>query len=146
MEFNDVKQRFLNSPDFAGLDDASRAFLFLRGEVARLAEGATIYAEGTLLDDTFCLLLSDYLVVERGGTVVGQISELQIFGEVAYFTHLHLRTATVRAGWPQATILKFQLSRPELETARFQGLKRYLGLQAWERFVSGSQNEAPRIV
>jgi hypothetical protein len=146
MEFNNIKQSFLSCPDLAGLDDASRACLFLRGEVVTLAEGTAIYTEGKPLDDTFGLLLSDYLVVERSGVVVAQISKLQIFGEVAYFTHLHIRTATVRAGWPQATILKFQLSPRDLETPSLQELKRYLGLQAWERFVSASQNEAPRSV
>ena len=66
-------------------------------------------------------------------------SEQQIFGEMAYFTSLHARTATVRVGSPEAVILKFQLTPAEFASAPFFGLKRYLGLQAWNRFVSNSQ-------
>jgi CRP-like cAMP-binding protein len=104
-------------------------------------EGETIYEEGTRLDDTFCLLLSGELMVEKAGTLIGQISEGQIFGEMAFFSPEHARTATVRVGSAEATVLKIQLSPEELATARLSALKKFLGLRAWERFVSDAERD-----
>jgi len=80
------------------------------------------------------------LQVEKAGTAVGLIPEGQVLGEMAYLTRLHTRTATVRVGSPQAVVLKIRLSPEELATPPFSGLKQYLGLQAWDRFVSASQS------
>ena len=140
MEHNELRHCLMTCPDLAGLDEASVASLFWRADQQALEEGRIIYAEGTTLDDTFCILVSGALVVERAGVPIGEISGPQIFGEMAYFTCLHTRTATVRVNSPQAMILKIQLTQAELGSAPFSTLKRYLGLQAWDRFVSGSQS------
>lgn len=139
MEYAEVKQRFSNCPDLTELDAAPTALLLWRSDEVVFREGETIYEEGTRLDDTFCLLLSGELLVEKAGTQVGQISEGQIFGEMAFFSPEHTRTATVRVGSAEAAVLKIQLSPEELATARLSALKKYLGLRAWERFVSDAQ-------
>jgi CRP-like cAMP-binding protein len=140
MEYSDIKQTVRTCRDFKAFDEAVTSLLFWRGEEKNLKPGTTIYAEASQLDDTFCLLISGDLVVEKGGRVVGQIGEGQIFGEMAYFTPLHQRTATVRVGSVPATILQIQLTREELATPAFSSLKRQLGVQAWDRFVSSSQS------
>jgi hypothetical protein len=139
MQHNDVKQYIANCPDLAVLDDASRAFLLWRGEEVHLEPGAVLYSEGSSLDDTFCLLLSGELLVEIGGTVIGQIPENQLLGEMAYFIKQQARTATIRAGSLGALVLKIRLTMTELGSPTFRGLKKYLGTQAWDRFVSNSQ-------
>jgi len=133
MEYTDVKQRFASCPDLTELDAGPSALLLWRSEEVVFREGETIYAEGTRLDNTFCLLLS--------GELVGQISEGQIFGEMAFFAPQHARTATVRVSSPEATVLRIQLSPEELATHRLAALKKYLGLEAWERFVSDAERE-----
>ncbi len=141
MEYTDVKQRFASCPDLTGLDAGPTALLLWRSEEVVFRERDIIYQEGTKLDNTFCLLLSGELVVKKGGKQVGQISEGQIFGEMAFFAPQHARTATVGVASPEATVLRIQLSPEELETARLSALKKYLGLQAWERFVSDAERE-----
>jgi len=141
MEYTDVKQRFASCPDLTELDAGPSALLLWRSEEVVFREGETIYAEGTRLDNTFCLLLSGELVVEKGSRLVGQISEGQIFGEMAFFAPQHARTATVRVSSPEATVLRIQLSPEELATHRLAALKKYLGLEAWERFVSDAERE-----
>src|SRR5205807_7955880 len=129
-------------PELAGLDELAAALLFWSAEQEALEGGTVIYAEGDKLDGTFCLLLAGSLVVEKGGVVIGEIAEQQIFGEMAYFTNPHSRTATVRVASPDALILKMQLAPAELSNAGLAALKRYLGLQAWNRFVNTSQHAA----
>jgi CRP-like cAMP-binding protein len=139
MEYADVKQRFSSCPDLTELEPAPTALLLWRSDEAVFREGEIIYAEGAKLDNTFCLLLSGELVVEKAGKLIGQISEGQIFGEMAFFSPEHTRTATVRVGSTQAAVLKIQLSLEELATARLSALRKYLGLRAWERFVSDAE-------
>src|SRR5262245_28840707 len=139
MEYRDVKDILSRCPDLAGLDDAATAALFWLGEQHTLSEGDVIYAEGDKLDNTFCLLLSGDLIVEKAGTIIGGVWEHQIFGEMAYFTRERERTATLRVGSEQAVILKFQLAPAELGSATFSTLRKYLGLHTWDRFVSTSQ-------
>jgi len=139
MNYNDVKRALLQCPDLPGIDDASAVALFWLGEAQTLEEGTIIYAEGDKLDHTFCLLLSGDLIVEKGGTIIGGISEQQIFGEMAYLTNRRARTATVRVGSPQAAILKFQLAPGELDGPQFSGLRKCLEMHTWNRFVSTSQ-------
>src|SRR5438477_13001839 len=103
MEYNDIKRSLRTCPDLAGLDEAAAAALLWRGEELTLEYGALIYEEGTALDNTFCLLLSGDLIVEKAGEIVGGILEQQLFGEMAYFTNRQARTATVRVGSPEAT-------------------------------------------
>jgi hypothetical protein len=136
MEYNEVRTTFIECPDLAGVDEESKAFLLLRGQEMVFPENEVIYAEGTKLDDTFCLLLNGYLKIEKGGALVGEITEPHIFGEMAYFSPLHLRSAAVRVGSPNTSVLKIQLTLEELDSARFVVLKNYLGLKAWDRFVS----------
>jgi hypothetical protein len=139
MEHNDLKQVLLGCADLASLDESSVAMLLWRAQQLTFPADTVIYDEGAPFDDTFCLLLSGYLSIDRAGVVLGEISDQQIFGEMAYFTSLHARTATVRVGSAEAVILKFQLTPAELASPPFSVLKRYLGLQAWDRFVSNSQ-------
>jgi CRP-like cAMP-binding protein len=139
MQHNDIKQYFADCPDLASLDDASRAFLLSRGQEVQLKPGAVLYSEGTTLDDTFCLLLSGELLLEIGGKRVGHIPKNELFGEMAYFIQDKKRSATIIAGSLGAFVLKIRLTRAELGTPGFTGLKAFLGAQAWERFVSNSQ-------
>ena len=139
MQHNDVKQYVANCPDLAGLDETSLACLFWRGEEVQLGPDAVLYTQGAALDDTFCLLISGELFVEIGGRRAGKVEKNQLFGEMAYFVNKQARTATVRAGSLGAVILKIRLSGNELAEASFAGLKSYLGIQAWDRFVSNSQ-------
>ena len=146
MEYNDVKRCLVESSDLATLDEPTAAALFWRGEPQSLEQGEIIYAEGSILDDTFCLLLSGDLVVEKAGEIIGGILEGEIFGEMAYFTNRKARTATVRVGSPQAVVLSFQLTAEELADTHFSGLRKSLALQTWQKFVSASQGLVPRTV
>jgi hypothetical protein len=139
MEHNDAKQVLLDCADFADLDESSQALLLWRAQQLTLSAGAAVYTEGAPTDDTFCLLLTGCLSIERAGVVVGEISDRHIFGEMAYFTSLHSRTATVRVASPEAVILRFKLTPAEFSSPPFFVLKRYLGLQAWHRFVNNSE-------
>lgn len=139
MDYATVKDQMRNCPELAGVDENLFALLFWRGEVQTLPSGKAIYSENTPLDDTFCLLLSGCLQVEKSGKGVGEISGAQIFGEMAYFTTSHARTATVRAGSDDAQIFKIQMSQQELASPRFTPLRKYLGREAWDRFVISSQ-------
>jgi len=140
MEYREIKQILQSCADLKGFDEGVIALLFWRGSEKTIKADSVIYSEETGLDDTFCLLLTGDLVVEKARRVVGQIGERQIFGEMAYFTPLHQRTATVRVHSPQATVLQIQLTRSELASPAFSSLKKQLGLQAWDRFVSSSQS------
>lgn len=139
MDYNDVKNSLLSCDDIDGLDETSRALLLWHATEEKLKEGTVIYAEDTALDDTFGVLLRGKLAVEKAGKLLGEISGNQVFGEMAYFTRLHSRTATVKAGSDGAAILRVKLSPQELSSPRFQQLKNVLGLEAWDRFVSSSQ-------
>src|SRR5438876_7814365 len=131
MEFNKCKQLFRNCPDLKGLEESVYALLFWRGEERTFASGDVIYAEGSPLDDTFCFLELGELVVEKGGRVVGQITESRIFGEMAYLTRLRERTATVRVNAPEVRVFQIQLTSDEMITPQFSALKSYLGLHDW---------------
>src|SRR6266446_1812947 len=142
MEYNEVKQSLIEGLGLAGLDEAAAAALFWRGEEQTPEEGAVIYAEDERLDQTFGLLLSGFLLVEKAGEVIGEISEHEIFGEMAYFTSQHTRTATVRVGSPQAVVLKFRLTPAELGSGRLAALRSYLGQRTWDTFVCTAQGLA----
>src|SRR4051794_28029627 len=135
MEFNAVKAIFCASPDLTGLDAPSRGTLLLRGECQTFPCGKNIYTEGAELDDSFCLLLSGAVLIERAWKILAETKEHRIFGEMAYFTHGKARTATVRAVSDSVVVLRFQLSLDELASKHFLELRKFLGVQAWERFV-----------
>jgi len=140
MEYNEVKRLLTECPDLAALDETSAADLFWRAQELTFSEGDTIYAEGSPLDQTFCLLLSGELVAEKDGMITGNIYESQIFGEMAYFTNQSVRNASVRVSSPRAVILQFHLTPAELGGAQLAGLRRCLFLRTWNRFVSTSQS------
>jgi hypothetical protein len=140
MNFNAVKRIYNACDDLQGLKESESALLLWRGKEVTLLQGANIYVEGTPLDDSFCLLLSGVLAVEKAGVSVGEISGHHIFGEMAYFTRHQLRTATVRVASDEAVFLKFQLTVDEFQASKFSALNKYLGIQAWERFVSASMS------
>ena len=140
MEFNKVRTIFSGSPDLAGLDESSRGTLLLRGECHKFPAGKNIYREGAPLDDSFCLLLSGTVLIERAWKILAQTKDHRIFGEMAYFTHGKERTATVRAVSDAVVVLRFQLPSDDLASKHFSKLKKFLGVQAWERFVSSSQS------
>src|SRR4051794_24904986 len=119
MHFNEVKQVFNRCPDLAGLDESSRARLLWRGELQTVLSGTNIYTENTNLDDSFGLLLSGTLLIERAWKVLGQMKGNPLFGEMAYFTKLKERTATVRAGSAEVQILRFNLTTEELADPHF---------------------------
>jgi hypothetical protein len=139
MEYNEVRQILTNCSDLSGLDEESQAFLLWRGEEMVFGREEVIYAEDTKLDDTFCLLLSGLMLVEKQGAAIGEVTDAHIFGEMAYFSPLHTRSATVRVGTSTASVLKIQLTLQELESDQFLALRTYLGLQAWDRFVNTSE-------
>jgi CRP-like cAMP-binding protein len=140
MDFNKVITIFSGSADLAGLDASSRGTLLLRGECLSYPAGKNIYTEGAALDDSFCLLLSGTVLIERAWKVLAQTKEHRIFGEMAYFTHGKARTATVRALSDPTVVLRFRLPADDLASKHFSELKKFLGVQAWERFVSSSQS------
>lgn len=140
MEYTDVKQILKNCADLHGLDEGSLAILLWRGEESSLNTGAIIYAEGTPLDSTFCVLLSGDLVIEKAGTPIGNFSGQRVFGEMAYLTSNKMRTATARVSSPVAVVLKICMTPAELGSPQFSALKKHFGLRTWDRFVSDSQS------
>jgi len=139
MQHDDMKKCLLESPDLAGVDEATIAELFWRGEAQAFDEGAVIYGEGAKLDETFGLLVAGDLLVEKGGETVGGVAEGRIFGEMAYFTNYQARTATVSVASPQALILRFHVAQEEMDSVRFSALRKALALQTWQKFVNTSQ-------
>lgn len=139
MDYTAIKDQMRSCPELLGIDESLTAILFWRGDVQTLPFGKPVYSENTPLDDTFCVLLSGSLEVEKNGAPVGEISGPQVFGEMAYFTSSHARTATVRAGSDKTTIFKIQLTQEELASPKFAPLRKYLGREAWDRFVTSSQ-------
>jgi CRP-like cAMP-binding protein len=148
MEYIEFRDILNESCELAGLDETLAASLFWRCEEQTLPEGAVIYHEGAPLDFTFGLLLSGDLIVEKGGSILGGIFERQIFGEMAYFTNEHTRTAAIRVGSLQAIVLKFTLTSEELRSPAFSTLCAALELQTWDRFVNTSQSgaEYPQVI
>ena len=142
MDNNEIERYLLTCPDLAGLDEAILSELFWRGTIQTLEAGTVVYAEGAPLDNTFGLLISGALIIERGGVILGGIFEHQAFGEMAYFNHEHTRTATIRVGSPVAVIVKIRMTAEELRSEKFLGLSKCLALQTWQKFVHTAQNDA----
>ncbi len=139
MEYHAVKDIVRTCPILEGLSEDVRASIFWHGEERQVAPGEVVYEQDTELDDTFCLLLDGAMLVEQKGREIGQIQPPQAFGEMAFFTTLRARTATVRAGSRGATFLRIRLKPEILGEPSHAELKRHLGVQAWDRFVNTSQ-------
>src|SRR6266567_3179572 len=142
MDHDSIKECLLKCPDLAGLDEPTVSELFWRGTVQTLEAGSVIYAEGAPLDNTFGLLISGDLIIERGGVILSGIFEQQAFGEMAYFTPQQTRTATIRVGSPVAVLIKIQMTADEMSSDRFSGLRKCLALHTWQKFVNTSQSDA----
>jgi len=126
MNYNDMMQRINECPDLAGIGPALAENLFWRAENQRLGEGEVIYRRGAGLDNTFAVLLSGELAVERAGETVGTVNEHQVFGEMAYFSQFRSRNATIRVSSNGAAILKFRVSPVELGSQGLYPLRRRL--------------------
>jgi hypothetical protein len=135
MNYNDVKRILLECPSLAGLDEVSQAFLLRRGEEMVFDAGQIIYAEGAKLDNSFCVLLSGSVAIERSGRVVAESSHSHVFGDMAYFSEARERTATVRATSPETSVLRIRLASQSLDSPLFASLKKQLALQPWTRPV-----------
>lgn len=133
MNYNDVKRIVIDCAALSGLDEGSQAFLLRHGDETVLNAGEIIYAEGTNLDDSFCVLLSGSLTIEKGDRVVAETSKNEVVGEMAYFSPLRKRSATVRAASDQTSVLKIQLPPENLASPLFAPLKKCLALQPWHR-------------
>jgi hypothetical protein len=142
MEYNEIKRCFKECPELAGIDDAIAASLFWHAEEQTLEEGEIIYWEGVKLDNTFGLLLSGTLAVERAGEMVGTVAEQHVFGEMAYFSQHRARNGTIRVVSAQAVILKFELSPADLGSVAFSSLRRCLARQTVNRFRDAAQKLA----
>ncbi len=142
MEYNDVRQQFVACPAFGGLDEPSRALLFLKGKERPVANGEVIYAEGDTLDNGFYLVLSGTLTVEKNDKEVATLTEGQIFGEMAFVETHGIRSATVRATSNTGSLLRFEITPAELSGPPFRPLRSYFKSEAWQRFVSNAQATA----
>jgi hypothetical protein len=123
MNYNDI-QRYLEAcPGLAGIDPVSAGNLFWRAENQTLKEGEVLFQQGVKLDNTFDLLLSGELAVERSGEPIGTLTREQIFGETACCSYFRIQNSTVRVNSPQAVILKFRMSPTELGSRGFFTLR-----------------------
>jgi len=126
MNYNDMMQYINECPDLAGIGPALAENLFWRAEDERLAEGEVIYRRGARLDNTFAVLLSGELAVERASETVGTVNQHQVFGEMAYFSQFRARNATIRVSSGGAAILRFRVSPVELGSQGLYALRRRL--------------------
>lgn len=133
MNYNDVKRILIQCPSLAGLDEVSQAFLLRHGEERAFEAGEIIYAQGAALDDSFCVLLSGSVSVEQDGKELAASSKSQVFGDMAYFSSVQRRGATVRATSPETSVLRVELRRDDFALPAFAGLRKFLALQPWRR-------------
>jgi len=133
MDYNHVKSILIECPSLAGLDEVSQAFLLRHGEELTFDAGDIIYSQGDELDDSFCVLLAGSVAVEQDGRELRAYSTSQVFGDMAYFSSLHRRNATVRATSPHTSVLKVGLRRDDFGQPAFASLRKFLALQPWRR-------------
>jgi hypothetical protein len=136
MEYTPLKHIFDHCPELAGLSEEMKARLWARGRNVIHPAQMVIYAEGTLMDNTFCLLLSGKVKVKRAGKLIGPIHEGYLFGELAYITKNKTRTATVYVVDGQAEILVFDITNNELQSSKYAELHSLLTELAWDKFRS----------
>jgi hypothetical protein len=142
MEYNEIKQRFLDCPAFQALDEISRALLFWRARESTLTYRTVVYTQGEALNDCFFLVLHGDLMVEQDGKEVGALSDDQIFGEMAFVNPEGVRQATIWVASDSCLLLRFELSQAELAGPTFRPLKEFFKSEAWARFVSNTQAAA----
>lgn len=141
MNFNDVKRIFEACPEISALDAHAQGLLLSSATEIDLPKGTVLYREGDPVDGTFCLLLFGKLEVEQAGMIIGEVSEQEILGEVAFFSMTGTRSATVRSSSSVTALLKFDISRLSGgNSSMFTPLHENLGAKAWRRFVCGSQS------
>jgi hypothetical protein len=120
MNYNDIKRYLEACPGLAGIGPVSAENLFWRAENQTLKEGEVLFRQGVKLEDTFGLLLSGELALERSGEPIGTLTRQQIgFGEMAYFSYFRIQNSTVRVNSPQAVILRFRMSPTDLGSRGF---------------------------
>ena len=135
MHYNKVKRIVMECPALVGLDEVSQAFLLRHGEEMVFDVGDIIYDQGAELDDSFCVLLAGSVAVERDGKELATRSTSHVFGDMAYFSQVHKRAATVRATSRDTSVLRVQLKRDDFDLPAFASLKKFLALQPWKRPV-----------
>ena len=126
MNYNDI-QRYLEAcPGLACIDPVSAGNLFWRAENQTLKEGELLFGQGAELDETFGLLLSGELTLERSGEPIATLTRQQVFGETAYLSYFRIQNSTVRVNSPRAIILRFRMSPTELKSRGFFTLPKCL--------------------
>ena len=141
MEYALVKKAFRDCPRFQGIEDEFLALLFWRAEERTARSGERIYEEGSTSDNTLALLVNGELDIFRDGVSICKISPFEVFGEIAYFEIVKLRTSTVVVASPTASYLLFRIYPEELKAGPFAELGKRLSIQAWETFVKDAQRE-----
>lgn len=139
MDYDEVKQKFLDALAFQGMDDVARALLFWKAQELNVPPGSIVFSQGDALDDSFYLVLAGDFNAEANGQTVGTIPAGQIFGEMAFVSPVGTRMATVRAGSAPGSLLRFQLSQEELAAPALRPLKEHFRSEAWMRIVSNAQ-------
>jgi hypothetical protein len=143
MDHELLKKKFLQCKELSSLSETAMARLWWRGSCVEYDADTDIYAEGMLMDNTFCLLLSGAVVVTANGQLLGQIPTGHLFGEVAYFSANRTRTATVRVVDGPAKVMMFRVTPEELQSANFAAIESLLNNLAWEKRQSDAQNRQP---
>jgi len=79
------------------------------------------------------------LLVEIGGKRVGRVPKTRFLARWPILSRTKRARPPSARGSLGAFVLKIRLTKAELGSPRFTGLKTYLGAQAWDTFVSNSQ-------
>jgi CRP-like cAMP-binding protein len=81
---------------FLTLNDEELELLISHGTIEQLPRGKILYMKGAKSDNTFCYLISGAVnIVANDGSVVKEISEGKVLGEVALSDPNQVRTVTV---------------------------------------------------
>jgi CRP-like cAMP-binding protein len=81
---------------FLTLNDEELELLISHGTIEQLPRGKILYMKGAKSDNTFCYLISGAVnIVAKDGSVVKEISEGKVLGEVALSDPNQVRTVTV---------------------------------------------------
>jgi hypothetical protein len=143
MEYELVKDRLQDCVILQDLKESTRAILFLRGRERVFSTGDTVYAQGAMADDSFCVLLEGDLDIVDNGIVIRTITGPELLGEAAFFTLDKERTCTVRVASATATFLFFELDPAELRTPLYADLVDRMGKRAWATVVHTNNEHQP---